>query len=165
MIIVTLICCHTITRVKPVNYILLVLFTGCSTFFLAYVCSFLPVSQVITGAAMTFGVAGSITAYAMTTKENFKFMVGFLWLVSAVLILLALSYIVFSFSAWWHPLVQAFLSTIVGIFFLWDTERIVVHRRYGITHDDYIVGALMLYADVIMIFVDILACLRCVEKA
>jgi len=41
---------------------------------------------------------------------------------------------------------------VYGIFLVIDTQLIVGKKRHGLSNDDYILGAIMLYIDIIGIF-------------
>ena len=43
-----------------------------------------------------------------------------------------------------------------GVYLIVDTQMIIGGKRYELTLDDYIVGALVLYLDIIMIFIYLL---------
>jgi FtsH-binding integral membrane protein len=43
-----------------------------------------------------------------------------------------------------------------GMYLVYDTQLISGNGRYGLTLDDYIVGALILYIDVIGLFMELL---------
>jgi protein lifeguard len=45
---------------------------------------------------------------------------------------------------------------IYGIYLVIDIQRLLSESRYGMTLDDYIVGAILIYLDIIMIFIKIL---------
>jgi hypothetical protein len=45
---------------------------------------------------------------------------------------------------------------IFGIYVIVDTQMIMGSHKYGITMDDYILGALILYIDIIQLFLYIL---------
>lgn len=45
---------------------------------------------------------------------------------------------------------------IYGIYLIIDVHRLVNESRFGMTMDDYIIGAILIYLDIIMIFIKIL---------
>ena len=77
-------------------------------------------------------------------------------ILSMVMFTLILSMMFFSFATWWHPLVSALLVIFYGLFLIYDTQMIAGGRKYELSLDDYIIGALILYIDIIMIFLELL---------
>ena len=45
---------------------------------------------------------------------------------------------------------------IYGFYLIIDIHRLLNESRFGMTYDDYIVGAILIYLDIIMIFIKIL---------
>ena len=69
---------------------------------------------------------------------------------------------IFSWIAWTpflHTLYCALGTILFGIYLVIDTQLIVGGRKYSLSMDDYIAGALMLYIDIIQIFLYILSIL------
>jgi FtsH-binding integral membrane protein len=62
----------------------------------------------------------------------------------------------FSSSPFWNNLLCALGVIIFGIYIIIDTQLIMGSHKYGITMDDYILGALILYIDIIQLFIYIL---------
>ena len=61
-----------------------------------------------------------------------------------------------SFAAWWHPVVCALLVVVYGLYLIYDTQLIAGGHQYSLTYDEYIVGAMLIYVDIMMLFVEIL---------
>ena len=64
--------------------------------------------------------------------------------------------LVYSYTANWYPFAAGFGVIIGGLFLLIDTQLIVGGRRHELSIDDYVVGALILYLDIIYIFLELL---------
>jgi FtsH-binding integral membrane protein len=45
---------------------------------------------------------------------------------------------------------------VFGFYLIYDTQLIVGGKRYELDYDDYIIGALMIYIDIIALFVELL---------
>ena len=138
------------------NYILLFAFTLCETFILSVICAGYPSSVVLQAAGATTGVTVALTAYACMTKTDFTVCGGLMAILSIVLLTLILSMMFFSFAVWWHPFVSAILVVFYGLFLIYDTQLIAGGHKYELSLDDYIIGALMLYTDIILIFLELL---------
>mmetsp|Transcript_35066 Transcript_35066/g.34096 ORF Transcript_35066/g.34096 Transcript_35066/m.34096 type:complete len:111 (+) Transcript_35066:865-1197(+) len=48
---------------------------------------------------------------------------------------------------------------IIGIFIIYDTQAIASRSKYGLDYDDYIIGAILLYTDIITLFLFLLTLL------
>ena len=77
-------------------------------------------------------------------------------ILSMVLFTLILSMMFFSFALWWHPFVSALIVIVYGLFLIIDTQMIAGGRKHELSLDDYIIGALILYMDIIILFLEIL---------
>lgn len=94
----------------------------------------------------------------MFTKSDFTTGWGILFAIIAPFILFGL----FVWIAWipvLHNLYCALGAAIFGIYLVIDTQLIVGGGRYNLSMDDYVAGALMLYIDIIQIFLYILSML------
>ena len=149
-------CCRDLARKVPTNYILLFIFTACEAFILSVICAGYPSSVVLQAAGATTGVTIALTAYACMTKTDFTVCGGFCVILSMVMFTLILSMMFFSFAVWWHPFVSGLLVIFYGLFLIYDTQMIAGGRKYELSLDDYIIGALILYIDIIMIFLELL---------
>ena len=66
------------------------------------------------------------------------------------------SMFVFTFTETYYPFAAGFAVIIYGLFLLIDTQLVAGGGRYELSLDDYIVGALILYLDIIMIVLELL---------
>ena len=153
-IIIPLICCRNIARKTPTNYILLTIWTICEGYMVATCCSFYSPEIVITAASLTCAITISLTVYACTTKTDFTFMGGLLFVSSCVLIFLGLfSFIFGNFFRTLYCVLGVFLFSLYLIF---DTQ--LVMGKFGSEYmiDDYIIASIMIYIDIIQIFMYLL---------
>ena len=152
----TLMCCKHIARKTPTNYILLFAFTGCFTFAVCAITAFYPASDVLVAAAMTAGVTVALTIYACTTKTDFTMCGGLFFILGAVLMIIVIFSWIMTFSEFWHPIVAGILCIIYGLYLIYDTQLIVGKGQHKLSKDDYIIGALMIYVDIVMMFIELL---------
>lgn len=158
----TLVCCMKVARSSPVNYILLTVFTLCWTFIIGYICALYNAEIVMSAALMTAAITMALTTYAMFTKNDFTTLCGpfmcwgLLVIITVSMMMSILSMLVFSFTETWYPFAAGFGVIIYGLFLLIDTQLVCGGGRYSLTIDDYIVGALILYLDIVMIFLELL---------
>ncbi len=100
----------------------------------------------------------ALTIYALVTKSDFTTGWAILFAILAPLIMFG----IFVWIAWipvLHTLYCALGVIVFGIYLVIDTQLIVGGRRHQISLDDYVAGALMLYIDIIQIFLYILQAL------
>ena len=95
--------------------------------------------------------------YASSTKRDFTSYYPYLWI-------FVLSVCIFGFSLIWLPYRYAIYSAlgvlIFSAYIVYDTQTIVGGKgRIELDIDDYVYGALMLYLDIINLFIYILSLL------
>lgn len=152
-----LICVKSVARSVPTNYLLLLAFTLLEAYTVAFCCATVKDGLVVlAAAAMTAGIVVSLTVYAVFTKTDFTACGGVLSVLGGAFMIFAL------FSFMYGPtmnLIYCIIGVIVfGIYLVFDTQYIVggKNRKHHINRDDYIIGAMLLYLDIINIFLYIL---------
>ena len=151
-----ILCCKSVARKSPTNYILLFIFTICQAFVFSTICAHYPANDCITAAGMTAAVTVALTYYACTTKTDFTMCGGLFFIMGMALICLCLVSFFMSFAAWWHPVLAAILVVFYGLYLIYDTQLIAGGKQHELSLDDYIVGALLLYVDIMMLFLELL---------
>jgi len=153
---IPLLCCISVARKVPTNYVLLLIFTLCETFMLTFLCAFYDSSSVLSAGGMTAGVTVALTAYALTTKTDFTMYGGAMWIMVCVMLMLSFMSMFMTFVSWWYPLVSALMVIFYGLFLIYDTQLVAGQGKYKLSMDDYIVGALIIYIDIIGLFLELL---------
>mmetsp|Transcript_20286 Transcript_20286/g.20298 ORF Transcript_20286/g.20298 Transcript_20286/m.20298 type:complete len:133 (+) Transcript_20286:305-703(+) len=118
-------------------------------------CCLYDTYTVITAAVMTLGVTLVLTAYACLTKTDFRPCVGIMFIALSSMIMMmffGLYRMGDNFEVVWCSLGVI----IYGVYIIIDTQLIVDGEKYGITSDDYVIGAMLIYVDVIALFLRIL---------
>lgn len=153
-IICPLICCRSIARKSPLNYIFLSVWTFCEAYMIATLCSFYSPRIVITAASLTAGVVFALTLYAFTTKTDFTYYGGFLFVATALLLLFGL--FSFLFGEVVNTIYCVLGVLLFSVYLIYDTQ--LVMGKFGNEYeiDDYIIAALMIYLDIIQIFLYLL---------
>ena len=140
----------------PLNYILLLIFTLAEAYLVGMACSYYTPFAVITSAAGTALITLSLTVYAMTTSTDFTMMRGIIWVLSMTLTM----FVLFTFLIYPGNLLYMVINFLVlglfGLFLVFDTQLIQGKGRHKLSLDDYIVGALILYIDIVTIFLELL---------
>ncbi|KAL4512435.1 hypothetical protein ABPG72_005437 [Tetrahymena utriculariae] len=165
-ILLAMFCNQSLSRTVPTNYILLGLFTLCESYIVSSLCALISWTEsgqpdyegrnlVLLAAFFTIGITIALTIYAFTTKQDFSFLGGLLFLVISSLLLSSLLLIIY--NNYVLEIVSCSLTAIVyGIYIIYDTQIVVGGKYLELSIDDYILGTLMLYIDIIRIFLRIL---------
>jgi FtsH-binding integral membrane protein len=151
-----LFCCRGLARKVPWNYLLLFLFVGFYSLFIACICAFYDPTTVLIAAIMTLGVTLSLTVYALTTKTDFTTTRGSLIVIVFAVILFAIFFPIY----YEQRITQVFVCfgwcIVYGIYLVIDVQLVAGGGRYQISSEDYIVGAMALYVDIVALFIMLL---------
>jgi len=157
-------CYSSIARKVPTNYILLGLFTFCETYIVGFVTVFAEPSDVLLAAVLAMTMTLVLTLYACTTKTDITMWGAALWIAGwALLTFSLLFFIIAPRNAAYNTVViaVAVLTIVVyGFYLIYDTQLIMGGKRYELSIDDYVVAALVLYIDIIVLFLKILEILN-----
>ncbi len=165
----TIVCYISLARTVPTNYILLGIFTLCEAYGVAYSTSFFESEHVIVAAFLTTTITLTLTLYAWTTKRDVTVYTGAIWILAWGL--LAFSFLMFLLFFWsstvltFTSIVVSILGTVIyGFYLVVDSQLIVGGRRYGLGVDDYIIAAVIIYVDIIILFMRILQIVASLSK-
>lgn len=158
-ILIALICYQKLARQVPTNYILLFAFTFCEAVLVGIICSFYDPLTVFIAVIMTLQVTAVLTIYAMTTHSDFTTCRAFMAVVAMTGLLFTLMMCLFYSTRWMEVLLSAVWCIIYGLYIIIDTQSIIGKHKYSISYDDYILGAVCLYIDIIGLFLELLTLL------
>ena len=105
---------------------------------------------------MTAGMTVGLTAYAYNTKTDFTMCGSLFFILSLALMMLCLVSVFMTFVAWWHPFMACICVVFYALYLIYDTQLIAGGRSHKISLDDYVIGALLLYVDIMMLFLELL---------
>lgn len=99
-----------------------------------------------------------LTAYAIFSKGDMTLKGGAMCSLANSLLFLILFQFVFGGGKFLHLLIAVVAVIIIGIFMVYDTQIIVggKHKKFQLSPDDYAIGAIILYSDIIMMFLYLL---------
>lgn len=162
IVLLAILCFRSVAKTVPTNYICLIIFTICEAYMVSFACSSVEEPKiVIMAATMTLVMTLSLTVYAFTTKTDFTMMGSTLFIVSTGLLMFGI--FMWAFSDWNKPLYILYtaLGVIVyGFYLVYDTQLIMGGNEEEIDLDDYIIGAIMIYLDIVIIFLKLLTLLK-----
>jgi FtsH-binding integral membrane protein len=148
-----LICFPSLAREVPKNYILLGIWTFCEAYLVATVCSLYDFKIVMMAATLTAAITISLTIYAFTTKTDFTFMGGFLFCGVCLLIFFGIFAMFFNFM---HTVYCIIGVLFYSVYLIYDTQLVLGKFGNEYEIDDYVIAAMMIYIDIIQIFLYIL---------
>jgi len=107
---------------------------------------------VLMAAIMTLGIVVSVTAYALITKEDFTIKWGLIVVVAFSMLLLAIFGLFWPTNSFLYTLYCWLGVVLFGIYLIIDTQMILGGKRIQLTVDEYVAAAMLLYIDIIQIF-------------
>ena len=158
IVLIPLVCCKQIARKVPINYILLFTFTACESIMLSYL--FAAINDwkiVVTAAVITVAVTLALTLYACTTKVDFTFCGGLLFV--CIVLMFFLGFFYFLFGTFLRILYCCLGVLVYSIYLIFDTQLVMGKFGNEYNIDDYIIAALNIYLDIIQLFIYILSIL------
>ena len=168
MILITIIlpfiitCCNDIMNKVPQNYIILFLFTFAESYLISFICALSNPKLVFMASLMTFIMVFSLTYYAYNTNNDMTIHGSTLFICSIGLILFSF-FGIFTKNKLFHVLICVCGVVLFGFYLVYDTQIIIGNKSEMIDMDNYILGAFILYTDIVYIFLKILELLQYLE--
>ncbi|KAJ6412283.1 hypothetical protein OIU84_005359 [Salix udensis] len=142
-------------QLRPLNYILLGIFTTDLGFLVGLTCAFISGKVILQSAIITFTAMVTLTLYtfwAARRGHDFSFLGPFLFASLIALLLFALIQIFFPLGRVFVMIFGCLASILFCGFIIYDTDNLI--KRYA--YDEYIWAAVSLYLDIINLFLSIL---------
>jgi len=159
-------CCSSVIRPYPQNYIFLGILTICESVLVGFVSAQYTWQSVLLAAGITVGIFMAMTVYAATSSTDFT---GFgPYLAAALFCLIGFGFTIFILSLFGVPvkglmLLYDFAGVLLFTFYIvYDTQLILGQSITGQEHghkfsiDQYCFAALNLYLDIINLFLHLL---------
>lgn len=153
---ITLVCCSGVRRRWPGNFIMLGIFTLSLSYMTGTIASTYDTDIVIMTVGITCAICFLITLFATQTKYDFTGCGIYLFVASMVLFIFGIIAI-FTFSKIMHTIYSAGIALLFSMYLVYDTQMIVGGRKHEMSAEEHIFGALVLYIDVINIFLALLS--------
>jgi protein lifeguard len=157
--IISLTCFRDLSRKVPINYLLLILFTLCEGYLVSFVCNLTEPRIVIMAASMTCFITLALTLYSCTTKKDFTIYGSIVFLLACVLLLFSIFFL-FTQNKLIHIIVSCFGVLIYSFYLIYDTQLLIGNKQNAMDTEDYILCSIMLYLDIVNIFLYILDILK-----
>jgi FtsH-binding integral membrane protein len=159
IVVLAISCFRELARKVPTNYILLFLFTAFESYLVSAMCAITNPRLVLMAAAMTCGITIALTLYACTTKSDFTICGSLLFVLGCILFLFSL-FAIFTHNKIFHIILSCFGVLLFSFYLIYDTQLLLGSKENSLEMDEYIFAALMLYLDIINLFLYILKLLK-----
>jgi len=143
----------------PLNFIFLGLFTVCLSLSVGVACANTQGKIVLEALILTSGVVSSLTGYtfwASKKGKDFSYLGPVLFAGLVVLLLTSFIQIFFPLGPTSVAIFGGFGAVLFSAFIVYDTENLI--KRY--TYDEYIWASVVLYLDILNLFLSILNMLK-----
>lgn len=140
----------------PRNYYAMGTFTLLQSYIVAYFCAKYDPISVLIAALLTLSITIALTIYAFKTKRDFTSMGGIVIVLITGTIFFAFL-LIFFLAIWSSILICVLISIVYGVFIIYDTQLIAGGRYSELTYDDYVIGSLILYIDIVGVFIYLLS--------
>lgn len=152
----TLLASDSLSRTFPNNYYLLGLFTLCESYLVSAITANYEPWAVFEAMLLTAGVVAALALYAFVSKREITYFRGLIWML--MLSGLGMAIISFFIKTEYRNFFLILLSIVLaGEYLIYDVKAIMGNNAtFKVDIDDYVRGALMIYVDIIRIFIRIL---------
>ncbi|XP_038632061.1 protein lifeguard 1 [Scyliorhinus canicula] len=151
VMLVALNCCGDIRRQYPWNILCMTLLTLSLSYMVGAIASNYNTASVMIALGSTVAVCLAIILFASQTRFDFTLCYGFLLVASIVLLMFGF-FSIFFYSRILQIVYGSLGAMIFSIFLAADIQLMLANHRYGLSPEEYIFGALILYLDIINIF-------------
>ena len=152
---IPILCCQSAAHKVPLNYILLLIFTLSESYIIACTTIYYEPSSVFICAGITLGIVIGLTLYAIFSKTDLTVCGGALVSLSVILLILSIIGIFYT-SLFYQTLVNSCAVFLFSIYLIYDTQLVIGKNKKFISADDYIIGAMTIYIDIVTLFIKIL---------
>lgn len=154
-----LVCCEGVRRSSPANIILLTAFTLSLSYLVGVISSFHQTNIVLIMMGVTTLVCASVMIFACQTKYDFTTWGGVLFCAAVAIFFLSI------FTPLWlalsttvgKVLIGGLLALVFVAFLAYDVQLVMGGKKYELGPEEYILASLILYIDIVYIFLLLLA--------
>ncbi|CAD8138648.1 unnamed protein product [Paramecium pentaurelia] len=161
VLIFCLLCNKIYARKSPKNLFLLIIFSLNSGYVISQICCFVALKYEIANNLIQIAIyiifimITGLTMLAWQTKENVTFCKSILISLALFLVLLPTFYYIYQIQLV-EIIYLALAIFLYLLYIIYDIYKIFDAKRHSLQKNDYILGALFLYVDMIYVFSDIL---------
>lgn len=151
---IVLVCFRKPARKVPINYLLLFAFTFFESMMVATISSFYDAKSVMLMAGIAlvlFATMATVACFTSRKPETLSMMMWCCFTISITCLIL----VIFFSNRWVVTVVSGIMLVIACVYVMIDIDLIT--EKHGLDTDEYIIGALFLYMDLVMIFMYLLS--------
>jgi len=168
IVVMLIVACFTrVARKVPLNYFMLGLFTVATAYWVGVICAVYEQSgsgiYVLIALVLTAGMTLGLTLFACFTKRDITTKGWSLFVVSLGLFMF-LWLAIFFHSSWLYTVLASLIVILFGVYLVYDVQLIMGNKTVKLSEDDYIIGALVLYTDIITIFLYLLSLIGNIDR-
>lgn len=156
-------CYKEVARSVPLNYSLLGIFTICMSYLASFTTVQFEPKIVLAAGILTAGMVLGLTVYAIQTKDDYTQLGAFMFVLSFSLLFGCLLFL-FIRTYFLYIMITLLCVILLGMFIIYDTQLIFSGHSHQFTIDDYVFAAMVLYIDIIRLFLEVLKLLGALTK-
>ena len=152
-------CHYKKVRKVPLNYALLGMYTLCHSYVVAAIIPSYRAEAAIYAAIATLLMFIGLTVYACFTKTDMTRQGGLLCTCCSMVFCFLIFQFIIGYNKIFHLIIVIVVILLTSVWIVHDTQMIVggKHRKYQLGLDDYVIGAVIIYGDILTIFVYLLS--------
>ena len=144
--------CLDFVKEYPYNYLYVIYFTVCTSYFLSYLCMNIPINNLILSGTSSSLIVSSLSLYAYQTKINYTQYGNYL-------LILLMMFLLFGFFQIF--LENTYIYSLLGLgvfssYLVYDTQLILGRQQIKYRPGDYLLATINIYLDIINLFIFIL---------
>ncbi|CAK9303465.1 unnamed protein product [Gordionus sp. m RMFG-2023] len=151
-----LVCCNDLRRKVPGNFICLTIFTIAMAYMMGVVSSFKNTNMVLMAMGICCVVCFAVILFSIQTRFDFTKLGGILFVFCIILFVFGILTI-FTHNKIMNTVYAAFMALLFMGYLAYDTQTLMGNKKYALSPEEYIFGALQLYLDIVYIFMAILS--------
>lgn len=142
----------------PINYALLTGFTLFEGLLVGFVCAQYTGMSVLIAIGATAALVTGLTVFALNTSHDFTGYGPYLFAGCWAMLIAGFLFMFIPYPNPLHKIYAGCVLILFAFYLVYDTQLVVGgdHRSYQLTVDDYVFGALIIYMDIIQIFLQLL---------
>ena len=152
----SILCFYKYFKKFPSNYIILSIYTICHSYLIASISTLYDEESILISFGCTLGMFFALSLYACFTKTDYTILGGF---ICSFIMMILLFLILFSFVFKILNLaICCIMISLLSVFIVYDTQIIIggKHKAKRLSLNDYCIAAIIIYTDVLSLFLQIL---------
>nr|CAI5863417.1 unnamed protein product [Callosobruchus analis] len=153
-----LVCCPQVRRTTPINFICLGFLTFGASYVGAYISCFFDTYTVMIALGSTAGICCVVTCLAIQKKVDVTGWGMYLGIAGVIVLIYGIAVLILTYYVKLPILFMIYAGVFCLLFclyLLYDMQKILGGRRIQLLPNEYILGAITLYTDIVVIFLNL----------